>query len=348
MATADATRAGQVFGAGGVNDQAGTHTAVSSTAPAAGSTARVQSEEVIALAAAGPLTSDGQLTKAGGDDADFVQRNIANANPEFNHRNLTHRDVNNHAGGSEADMVVLDVLDGVAQRDALWMYRGSSDQTETDTTLALQSMFAKAYSRHQSTQKSETESADISTQALIDRNPFKPGAHTRRSGDSGGSGGGGGDAMVDESDAQSGADPVFAAAQEDGLDFYFANPGPTEEEASNLSTRENVTANGLRRVGQRKARSTILSSLADEPDIDEMRRGFDLQQRSEGMHWTNVDAADRQRQADIERIRFPGAQYLAHQNSHLLSISERTATGRSKAKKKRGAGGGTLGGLGFA
>jgi hypothetical protein len=340
----------QIFGAGGVEDQAATRLSIAASAPSNGSSQRVEAREVIALATASGTDGDHQLTKPGQSEH-YIQQNIANANPEFGYRNLTTKDAF-VLGGEDEDMLEgLDVLDGVSSGDAIAMLRGSSDQTSEDTTIALQNIFSKAFSQHQSHHKAETASLDISTQKLMEENPFAkynsakshPSAYD-----------GDDDEEENGEDPQMSADPLYAASKQDGLDFYFANNGGEadgEEEAKAAGDashfQQSMQSSGLRRVGMRKSQSSMVDALADADDLDQMREGFSLQQRAEG-DWDSHDKLDVQRMEDIDKLRFPGAQYLAHQPSMLTTMSTRTAASRSKKSKKNKGASGTMGSTGFA
>jgi hypothetical protein len=346
-------RTAQIFGAGGVEDQAGTRLAIAASTPSNGSTQRVEAREVIALATASGLDGDHQLAKPGPSE-DFIQRNIANANPEFGYRNLAMKDAYVQQGGDEALLEGMDIIDGLASGEGSAMLRGSSDQTAEDTTVALQGIFSKAFATHQSLRKSETASLDVSTQKQIENNPFEGYNSTKRKRDKNHA-----EIISDndepEQDPQAATDPMYAAAKEDGLDFYFSNSGPPKEEnederkqPSNTQThfQKTMQSSGLRRVGMRKSQSTLLNSLESADYLDQMRAGFSLQQRAEG-DWDSYDKLDQQRREDIEKLRFPGAQYLAHQPSMLSIMSARTAESRSKKNKKNKGASGTMGSTGF-
>jgi hypothetical protein len=358
----------QIFGAGGIDDQAATRLAIAASAPSLGSSARVQAREVIALATASGHDGDHQLTKPDRTEA-YIHKNIANANPEFGYRNLTTTDAAQQEGNQEALSEDLDILDGVASGDALAMLRGSSDQTSEDTTIAIQKLFGKAFATHQGLTKQETASLDISTQKQIEENPFdgnRPAqSGTKRSYASkaeqqafattdaeyeeGGE---------DENDAQMSSDPLYAASKEDGLDFYFANTGGVDKKEGDDDDSEmggsrpshfqaSMQNSGLRRVGMRKPQSSLVDALDSQGDLSQMREGFSLQQRTEG-DWDSYDKLDQQRQEDIEKLRFPGSQYLAHQPSMLTTMSTRTASSRSKKTKKNKGASGTMGSTSFS
>lgn len=342
----------QIFGAGGVADQAATGLSIAATTPAPGRTARIEAIEAITLAGSAGTEGDRLLTKPG-SDADFIQRNIANANPEFSFRNLTTRDLNTREGGSDLDVDGLDILDGVASGDAVAMLRGSSDQTADDTTVALQSLFTKAYAVEQSRTKPETPSTDVSTHKLIDANPFDGYSGSRVHKHFGDASGSKRKAADDSVDVREEGDPLLSAAKDDGLEFYFgagsSDSVPEGDEAAKPQSysQRTMQASGLRRVGMRKTQSTVLEHMEKIQELDQMQRGFDIIQRSDG-DWDSYDKLDKDRLADIEKLRFPGAQYLAHQPSMLNTMSTRTASSRAKNTKKNKGASGTMGSTAFA
>lgn len=330
----------QVFAGGGPADQAGTWTNTSSTAIRSSDVARLESEEVITLAQNGPLSSDGQLSKAG-KDAKFVQANVANANPEFNHRVLTHRDVNHNAGGSEADLATFDILDGIAADDTSLVTAAQGNPTETDTRLALQALFSKAYTTHQSLSKAETNSDDISTAKLLapSDNPFAANSDAAVAPPA---------AATQSSDAQEipNADPMIDAAKEDGLDFFFENTGAIHDDFGSKSV---FSHHGLRRVAARKSQSTILSAMNAGDNLDQMVAGFDMVQRADNMDWDSIEKEDEERQRMIEeKLRFPGSNFLARQPSAIVSMSSENAKKRNRNSKRNGGNSATMGGIGFA
>ena len=331
----------QVFGAGGYEDQAATWNNTSSTAVRTSEIARLESEEVLTLAQNGPLSGDRQLTKAGSDAA-FIQAGVANANPEFNHRALTHRDAHRHLGGSEADLVTFDILDGISEGDTALIAAGRGDPTHTDTRLALQGLFGKAYAVHQSLWKAETNSGDVSTARLLadSDNPFvtqadrgrdpqtKPPPHETEEGQ--------------EVDA---SDPFLQAAKEDGLDFFFENTGAIH---ADFGTSSVFSHHGLRRVAARKSQSTVLGALNQGMDLDQMRTGFDLFQRGDNMDWDSLDTEREERQRNIEeKLRFPGSNFLARQPSAIVTMSTASAKKRGRDRKRNGGNSATMGGIGF-
>jgi len=335
----------QIFGGGGYGDQA-TDTHVSSTIAPIARTAHIESEEVITLAQNGPASSDRQLSKAT-EDADLVQRRVANANPEFNHRNLVFTDAAANGGAPDMlaeDQAHLDVLHGVASGDA--RFGTTPHQTGADTTFALQEIFTKAWQRHQSTTKKQTDSDNVNTTPSVMANPFAanapPAAKKRRRGKRDP------ETTVAMSNGEKSMDPMQQAAANDGLEFFFGEQDTAAAEDENIrgARHQTFSEQGMRRVGQRKKQSTVLSALERLPNLADVQRGFDMHQRAEGVDFDIVTAEDEKRKEAIERLHFPGAQFLASQGSGLVAMGTHTAAAKKKSRKKTGTG--IMSNVGFA
>ena len=216
----------QLFAAGGHADQNDTGARVA-IAPDRGTTLHVESEEAVTLSGQG---GDDQLTK--GPDV----QGIANANPEFNHRDLVKQEEERiegaQSGAGESETFVI--ADGLPTGHEAAFYGPDPDQFVIEETHdALDRIMDGVYSKHKDDQyaaRGSTASNSVSTTRLTSRNPFarRKAVEQDSSAGDGESGGGGA--------ADSGATPsnIQDAAKEDNLDYYFADSDPEDGEGDDV------------------------------------------------------------------------------------------------------------------